>query len=279
MSTAPYVHLPGQGEAVHFYHANGFPAGVYMPFLKQLNQHFNVYAMNNRATWPDHNLSKKPRNWQPYANDLIDFIEHHHSQPITAIGHSMGASATVLAASKRPDLFKALVLIEPAMVELPMSLLMKLLPQLVRKAKLIQGTLNKTDNWNDRESYLAFIKKFSGYKHFPDATFEAFSHNAVKENDGKMELVFSNEWEAHNYTQAPYLMPHLKKLEKNAIPTLAIRGAANKFFASNLWPQWQKVQPSALFKQDENYGHLMPLEAPEDTVEIITNGLKKLGKL
>ncbi len=277
MSVMPFIHLPGSGEPVHFYHANGFPAGVYQPFLKQLNQHFDVYAMHSRATWPDYHPKKKPVNWQPYADDLIHFIEHHHGQAITAIGHSMGASSTILAACKRPDLFKALVLIEPAMVDLNMAMFMKLTPnRFIKKAKLIQGTLNKTDQWDDRDGYLAFIQKFKGYKLFSAETFDAFSQHAIQENNGKMELVFSNEWEAHNYTQPPYLMRHFKKLNKLNVPTVAIRGQANKFFGQKLWDLWQKNQPNAHFIEDKNYSHLMPLEGPKDTVNLLLNGLKEV---
>ncbi|NVK39135.1 MAG: alpha/beta hydrolase [Gammaproteobacteria bacterium] len=275
----PALHIQGHGEPVHFYHANGFPAEVYTPLLEQLASQFDVFAMHGRATWenigePSHD------NWQIYADDLIAYLEQSQTQPIIAIGHSMGASSTVLAAIKRPDLFKALVLIEPAMVNWPIRLLLNLTPhKVIRGSKLVSGTANKPDTWSDRDTYEAYLKKFRGYRLFNDAAFEAFKHHGVKDTDiGEVTLRFPKHWEAYNYTNPPYLMKYLKKLnhKKWSIPTLAIRGEPNGFFSDKLWQTWQNHQPDALYVQDKKYGHLMPLEGPEETAKLIVNGLKHL---
>lgn len=271
-----FIHIPGPGETVHLYHANGFPAGVYEPFLQTLSAHFNVYAMNGRAVGaqeqPNH------RDWQIYADDLIAFLDAQKTGPVIGIGHSMGASSTVLAALKRPDLFKALVLIEPAMVDWPLRLLMKLLPKhFINKSKLVKGTLHKPEHWPDETSYLKYIKKFSGYRLFSDTTFEAFVRHAIKPVAGGHGLVFSNRWEAHNYTQPPYLIGRLKKLARLNIPTVAICGADNKFFNQALWHKWQVVQPDSVFMKNTQFGHLMPLEGPVETVQMIMQGLAELG--
>ncbi len=275
----PHIHIPGPGEDLHLMHANGFPAGVYEPVLSELSQHFNVYAMNSRATWPKigHPTHK---NWQLYADDLIHFIEHHCQHPIIAVGHSLGASSTVLAAVKRPDLFKALVLIEPAMVNWPMKLLMKMTPMhFIKRIKLVSGTLNKREQWDNKDDYLAYIKRFKGFKKFNDKTFSAFEKHAIEKNQqGGFNLVYNNQWEATNYTQAPFLLGNLKKLSKLGLPTLAIGGASNMMFTKKLWNAWQVSQPQAVFKQDKNYGHLMPLEGPEDTASLIRQGLQEVLK-
>ena len=278
--TAPHIHLNGPGEDLHFFHANGFPAGVYTPILKSLSEHFNCYALEGRATWqaeqqPNH------KNWQIFADDLIEFIENNLQHPIIAVGHSLGASSTILAAVKRPDLFKALVLIEPAMVRLPMRLIMKATPlKYIKKSKLVSGTANKADRWKTKEEYMAYIKKFKGYQLFPDETFAAFSQHAIKQNTlGEFELAFPNHWEAHNYTQPPFLMGQIKKLNQLNIPTLAIAGKENLFFSQKLWQDWQAKQPNGLFKQETTCGHLFPLENPQACYTMIINGLKELEVL
>ncbi len=273
------LHIPGSGEPIHFYHANGFPAEVYLPFLNELAHSFDVHAMHGRATRPNAG-EPNHKNWQVYADDLIAYLDTNLSQPIIAIGHSMGASSTVLAAIKRPDLFKALVLIEPAMVNWHLRLLLNLLPKnVIRSSKLVSGTANKPDTWADRETYEAYLKKFRGYQLFNDEAFSAFKHHGVKETEsGHVTLRFPKQWEAYNYTNPPYLMRQLKKLNHKQwnIPTLAIRGAANGFFSDKLWRTWQNHQPNALYVQNKQYGHLMPLEGPQDTVQLIVNGLKHL---
>ena len=56
------LHIPGKGEPIHFYHANGFPAEVYMPFLSNLSHRFDVHALNNRAIWENSGVPNH-KNW------------------------------------------------------------------------------------------------------------------------------------------------------------------------------------------------------------------------
>jgi pimeloyl-ACP methyl ester carboxylesterase len=271
-----FLHLPGEGEPVYFSHANGFPAGVYQQFLTALNQNFEVYAIQSRATQinvgkPDHH------NWDIFADDLIGQIETQ-DKPVIAIGHSLGSSCTVLAAIKRPDLFKALVLIEPAMLSFPMSLLFKFAPRkFIHDSKLVQGTLNKPDTWNTREEYLTYIKKFKGYKKFSEKSYNDFADHAIRKEGETLKLAYPKIWEAHNYTMAPYLINNLNKLDKLKVPTVAIRGKANMFFSNKLWKKWQAKQPNAIFLEDKNFAHLIPLEGPQECMELIISGLKDLN--
>lgn len=271
-----YLHMSGSGEPIHFFHANGFPAGVYTPMLNALKQQFDVYALNSRAT---HTEAGDPehKNWHVYADDLIEFIETL-GKPIIAIGHSMGASSTVLAAVKRPDLFKALVLIEPAMVSLPISMVLRMLPKkMVNDTKLVKGTVNKPDTWSTKEEYESYIRKFKGYSQFSDEAFDAFLDHGIQKTDDAFKLVFHKKWEAYNYTNPPYLMGEFKKLNSLNIPTVAIRGKPNMFFSGKLWNKWQTVQPKAIFLEDKRFSHLYPLESPSECMALITQGLEKLN--
>lgn len=274
------LHIQGTGEPIHFYHANGFPAEVYLPFLTELSHSFDVYGIHGRATLeqagePNH------KNWHVYADDLISFLEQSQSEPIIAIGHSMGASSTVLAAVKRPDLFKALVLIEPAMLNFSKKLMLSLMPKkMIHNMRLVSGTANKPDTWPDRNAYKAYIKKFKGYAKFSEETFDVFAQHAIRANNtNEMTLRFPKQWEAYNYTNPPYLMGQFKKLERLAIPTVAIRGETNGFFNDALWQTWQASQPSAVFCENKNFGHLMPLEAPIESAQLILQRLNQLGVL
>ena len=273
----PALHIPKPAEPIHFYHANGFPAEVYMPFLTELAHTFDVHALHGRATREDAG-EPNHKNWHIYADDLIEYLEHTQNQPIIAIGHSMGASSTVLAAVKRPDLFKALVLIEPAMLNFSKRLLLNLLPkQMIENMRLVKGTAQKPNTWDDPTSYKQYIKKFKGYAKFSEEAFDTFAQYAIKNTaNNKVTLRFPNNWEAYNYTNPPYLMGQFKKLERIGMPTVAIRGMSNGFFNDNLWQTWQSNQPSAHFIEDKAFGHLMPLESPKSTVALINRGLQTL---
>jgi len=98
-----------QTEKAHFYAANGYPVQVYEPLMKLLSERFQLEALHNRAQWPNIGQPKKNISWQTYANDLIHFLDRRQQTGIVGIGHSMGATSTIFAAAKRPDLFSQLI--------------------------------------------------------------------------------------------------------------------------------------------------------------------------
>lgn len=276
LSNSQQFEAGNDNSLLHFYHANGFPLAVYQPILDALSRDYNVGALANRATWPKSVEIPSNRNWQIYADDLISFLERQNQGPVVGVGHSMGATCTVLAAIKRPDLFSKLVLIEPAMVSKPLSYLVKAMPKkMMNKINPAKGTLTKQDRFESREIYKDYIQKFNGYKNFSPEMFQRFSEHAIVESEDSNDfsLAFSKEWEAHNYTQPPNVMNEIAKLK---MPCVAIRAKPSIFFTEKLWQQWQKLQPNTVFLENLNQGHLLPLEVPENCAELILDGLKQL---
>lgn len=77
-----------------------------------LTEHYRVLALDQRG----HGLSDKPPTGaytrEHYVADVIAFIEHVGGRPAVLVGHSMGAQNAMLAAVRRPDLVRGLVLID-----------------------------------------------------------------------------------------------------------------------------------------------------------------------
>lgn len=267
--------LSNEGEPAHFYHANGFPVGVYAPLLDRLGQRFSLSTLAMRPTWPDVGPPPKRRDWGIYAEDLVDALDRHADGPIVGIGHSMGATATALAASMRPDLFKALVLIEPAMVSMPVALLAKCIPKWVMtRVEPAKGTLRKVDMWASRDLYVESQREHRAYKRFDDAAWDAMAQGALRETeDGRFQLRFSKIWEAHNYTQAPDGLAIFKHLEA---PCVAIRGKPSVFLTEALWKRWRGLCPATVFLENPANGHLFPLENPRGCFDLIRQGMDAL---
>ena len=261
---------------MHFYGANGFPSGVYQPLLAHLSGRYAVSTLHMRPTWEGEPPPPGRRDWGMYAEDLIAYLDQQVQTPVVATAHSMGATATVLAAVARPDLFRALVLIEPAMVDAWLAALLRFVPKwLATRMEPAKSTLTKTHQWTSRQGFLEEIQSFRPYKRFPPETFEAFAQSAVRDRpDGKVELVFDKIWEAHNYSQPPNIMAKLQSLQ---VPCVAIRGKPSVFFSHNMWRAWQNHQGQTLFKENLDFGHLYPLESPESCAHQMLEGLAELG--
>jgi len=267
---AVWERLKGDGEPAHFYHANGFPLGVYKPLLSMLGRKYKISALHLRATWPDIGEPPKSRDWQIYANDLIAFVEQEYDEPIVGIGHSMGATCTILAAHRRPDLFKALILIEVAMLSSSLSNMARMVPKIFWKyIEPARSTYVKRDTWQSREAYLADCKRSRVYKRFSEESIQAMAVHGIKATDnGEFRLAFPKDWEAHNYTQAPNVMAEIGSLE---MPCIAKRGNPSVFFTDSMWQEWKRRSPNTIFGEDLAYGHLYPLENPVACVSLIVS--------
>ncbi|WP_171022311.1 alpha/beta fold hydrolase [Thalassotalea litorea] len=271
---ASYQFYGGNGPDLHFYHANGFSSITYQPFIEALTQSFSVSALDSRAVWPNIGTPPKTREWHVYARDLIAFIEQHYQQPIIAVGHSLGASSTIYAANMRPDLFKALVLIEPAMLKRSMATAVRWMPDsMLKHIDPVKTTLNKQDRWPCRNSYREYCQQRRSFKRFHPKSFEAFVEHSVIDDGDEVTLRFPKAWEAHNFSQPPYM---LKEISKLSVPTVAVRGKPNVFFSQQIWQQWQQCQPNAVFMEDLQHGHLLPLENPDSCAQLIIQGLTQL---
>jgi pimeloyl-ACP methyl ester carboxylesterase len=269
----------GKGSlAAHFYHASGFPVGVYTPFLDRLAQQLSIKALHLRPTWKQPGAIPADRSWNIYADDLIQFVEATYSNPIVAIGHSLGAASTVLAAVKRPDLFKALVLIETTQVPKITSKLIRLAPrQVLKHLNPARNSLKKKTNWANKDEFFSEYRSNRAYKRIDDQSLAYFKEHALRESlHGGVELVYPTEWEALSYMGPPFLMDVLCKLE---VPIVAVRGKPSVFLSEDSWQKWKHNSPATVFKENLNFGHLLPIEAPQVCADLVIEGLNKLELL
>jgi len=112
--------------SIVFSHANGFPAGTYRA----------LFEAWRAAGWSVRGLEKfghDPRfpvtdNWPHLRDQLLHFVDEQARAPVYLVGHSMGGYLSVLAASRRPELVRGVVLLDA-------PILGGLLAQLVRFGK------------------------------------------------------------------------------------------------------------------------------------------------
>lgn len=103
------------GVTLLFAHANGFNALTYRTLLDPLAAGFRIIACDLRG----HGLSPLPaqpgfaKNWAIFRDDLLALAEAISDDPVIFAGHSLGGTASFMAAAKSPENVHALVLLEP----------------------------------------------------------------------------------------------------------------------------------------------------------------------
>lgn len=106
---------PDRPVDVVFSHANGFNARTYRTILSPLAASLRILAIDMRG----HGASSLPAviegrdGWHEFRDDLLAFVEPETDRPVVLAGHSMGGTASLLAAAARPERVRALALFDP----------------------------------------------------------------------------------------------------------------------------------------------------------------------
>lgn len=263
-----WFELSKNGPNLHFYHANAYPFGTYRQMLNKLAPKFNVFGLGLRATWENIGRPSNQIKWMTYADDLISFLEATNRSPVIGVGHSIGAVSTMLAASKRPDLFSKLILIDPVFLPTRFWMLYQSAPvKLKHRYPFISKTLSRPDKWSSPEECIDFHRHKKAFFRFPEKVLTDFGTYALKrDKEENFQLIFPKDWEAHIYCTVPYVWRRLKSIQ---VPILAIRGELSDTLSIAAWNKWKKLRPADTFVELPNAGHLVPHEAPKETARTI----------
>ena len=254
-------------QPAHFYGGNSFTVGAYTPLLTKLSSDFELTSLALRGYWYDKPQEHRLTRAQD-ADMLIEFLEKTQDKPVVGIGHSQGATATAIAAGKRPDLFSKLYLIEPVTFTKKQSMLYNLLPrQFMLGREPFKSTLTKQATWSSIDDYYENLRGQRAYKRISDEHLKMFAEQSLAaNNDGSYSLMFTPEQELANYFGAPHIDAALKKL---SCPYTLITGKPTLFINDKVRKQWQKFVPDSSIISLPDYGHLLPMEAPEICAQII----------
>ncbi len=110
---------PMRHPELHFAHANGLPSACYRKMLEPLGERFTVRAVPALGTDPRYPVD---RNWSSMATQVAESIRERCEGPVVGVGHSFGGVATFIAAHRHPELFRAVVMLDPPVINGPLAL-------------------------------------------------------------------------------------------------------------------------------------------------------------
>ncbi len=97
-----------------FSHANSFPAGTYRVLFEAWRKAgHTVLAIDkygHDAKYPVTN------HWPRLREQLVHFTEAHATEPVYFVGHSLGGFLSLLAAARRPDLARGVVMLDSPVI-------------------------------------------------------------------------------------------------------------------------------------------------------------------
>lgn len=259
---------------IHFAHANGFPAKVYSYLFELLSDDYKLIYKDLLAHDPKFPIS---RNWMKSGEEIIDFITSTTNEKVIGIGHSFGATSTLNAAFMRPDLFSGLVLIEPVLMN---GWKANLFSEIAERLNLVQyfspakKTKGRRKNWPNEEEAIEYFKSKRLFMNFHERCFEDLIQHGLKKVDDGLELVFNVDREVEIFEILPHHTDKYKGQLKNIPGAIISATKTNISFPERM----KRLSEQQNFKWQEVEGtHMLPLEQPEITVEIIKNYIQNFN--
>lgn len=264
----------GKKPIIHLSPANGFPATTYQQLLNELSDKCTVNYMDIVGHDPNFPVEK---NWKNLTQELIHFIEGNYDEPIYAVGHSLGGGLCYKAAALRPELFKAVILLDTPIFSFHAALLLKLLKflGLAKHITPATRTLNRKQQWQDKAAAKKHFQHKKPYKFFSEECLNDFiEHGTIEFNKG-VKLRFDPKIEYQIYLHIPDNFYTFKDHIKT--PMYLLYGAEKTVIPKSILKHMQ----DNLNIQVEAFpgGHMFPFEHPELLAQKIEQIILQLEQL
>lgn len=287
-----FVDLPGRrlhvlewiarGPAAHFQHASGLCAGTYTPFLAYLAGQLHLIASDFRGHGDSAALDPlRIRSWDPFRDDLTTLVATRLAPPVVGIGHSMGAMVTLMAAAAEPQLFSALILIEP--VFFPRTTLLRYrlmrLVGLMKYRRIARSARRRKRLFASRAvAYERFAAGRGIFRGWPPEFIQAYLTHAFRSLDGRrIALKCDPEFESRIYETVPLISG--SRFRRVACPVLALRGAHSSRFQPEAGRRLAACLADCELQTVSGTGHFIPMERPGACARRILDFLKRKGLL
>jgi pimeloyl-ACP methyl ester carboxylesterase len=255
---------------IHFAHANGIPAASYSPLYKKLAPHQVIYKpqFGHDSNYP------YTDNWQHLADELIDFLSLNSKQPLLAVGHSLGAIVSFIAACKKPELFTGVLMLDPPLVWGKLAWMFRLAKLTGQTDKITPAGKSKfrKQHWSNRQQAIEYFGSKRLFQ-FQEDCFTAFCDAALKNSiNESVELAFDVEVEVGIFRNTPHNLRRYRRPE--LLPMKVVYGLQSD--AS----QAQSIEPFCKYfditSQTITGEHMYPLQQPDFTVDIIKQFIREI---
>ncbi len=240
--------------------------------LGELGRDYRIGAVEAIGTDPRYPVTER---WTHLVEQLEAAIERAwDGEAVYGVGHSLGGYLTFLAAARRPELFRAIVLLDAPILGAVKGTLLGATKRfgIVDRVTPAAATRDRRHEWTSREEAKAHFRTRRLYRHFAEQCLDDYVRHALLGAHGHLRLRIDPEVEYRIYRTFPHDMS--RQLARLRVPAGFIGGADSDVV--------RRVGMTAMrgprfLKRRVPGGHLFPLEHPREAAAAVSELLRELG--
>jgi pimeloyl-ACP methyl ester carboxylesterase len=194
-------------------------------------------------------------------------------EPVYGVGHSLGGYLNYLAAVRRPELFRAIVLLDAPIIGPFRGSLLGATKHLgiVDRVTPAGATRDRRSHWRTREEARAHFLGRKIFRSFAPQCLDDYLDHGLVEKDGALRLKIDPAIETQIYRTIPHdMMRHLARLR---VPAAFIGGADSDVVRR---VRLAGMRPKFAFHEVPG-GHLFPFQHPREAARSIARALEALS--
>lgn len=258
---------------LHFAHANGVPSACYQKLLQALAADYDIRALPILGMDARYPITD---NWHALSEQVADSIrERAGGEKVIGLGHSMGGLCTFMAAHRHPDLFRAVVIMDPPVINGPAAFSFALMKKLGMADRVTPAgkSAGRREHWASREEARAMLGRKKFFQAWDAECFEAYLHYGLQDVADGVRLTIPAATEVQIFRTTPH--DAWRYRQALAVPGVLLTGASSEFKGTGFTDK-MAARHHLLHREVEG-GHMFPLEQPLLSASVIRDSLKTLG--
>lgn len=202
-------YIRGERPLLHFVHGNGFSGMTYWPLLGRLHDHYDLCLHDTQGHGDSDDGARFP-GWNATADRIVEFMTQRRAlwgdRPVIGVGHSFGGIVTLLAASRAPELFDGIVLLDPVLFP---PLLVPVMAAayftgLSQLNPMVMQAKRRGSQWDSRDAAWSYFYQRGIFRGWTDEALTAYiDHALARQPDGSLTLKCPPWMEAQIFASFP----------------------------------------------------------------------------